>query len=146
MLFRSLIVASAAAFCAALISAGHTKAADDKKDEKKPDEGVVIDFSNWSVCYNVEDVTLQIAYNGVLGEPVRYESGNGVSSEDFAFVYYKLLKSAGVKVEFFDKTKVRIISWEDKKGVTHPAIKGTVTSKTLKPEQLPKVTNPGKKG
>ena len=47
-------------------------------------------------------------------------------------------------MEYFDKTKVRILGWTDKKGLYHPAIAGTVKSKKLKPEQIPKVTNPKK--
>lgn len=147
MLFRSFAVTLTWAVCGVLLSGEAVRAEDEKKPEKKSEVGVVIDFANWSVCYNVEDVSLQVEFEGVaVGKPVQYEGGNGVTAEDFAQMYYQLLKTAGAKVEHFDKTKVRILGWEDKKGVFHPAIKGTVTSKTLKPEQLPKVTNPGKKG
>src|SRR5262245_60475109 len=147
MLFRSLAATLVWTVCSVPLSGEAARAEDEKKPEKKSEAGVVIDFSNWSVCYNVEDVSLQVEFEGVaVGKPVRYEGGNGVMPAEFAQMYYELLKTWGAKVEHFDKTKVCIIGWEDKKGVFHPAIKWTVTSKTLKPEQLPKVTNPSKKG
>lgn len=129
--------------CAALPSA-YLTAADGKKPEKQ-EEGVVIDFSNWSVKTDV-DVTLQIEYDGLMGRPATWGEGPGFEPADFAQAYYESLKTAGVRVERFDGTKVRILGWEDKQGVFHKAMKGTVTSKTLKPELLPKVINPGKRG
>jgi type II secretory pathway component PulK len=145
MLFRAYVVGLLWTFCALLGTADAGRAAEDKKPEKKAEEGVVIDFSNWSVETDVDDVTFQIQYEGFLDTPDRYTGGNGTTASEFAQMYYELLKTAGVKVERFDKTKVRIIGWEDKDKVFRRAIKGTVTSKKLKAEQIPQVTNPGPK-
>jgi hypothetical protein len=147
MLLRALVVGLLSVSCV-LLTSGTVRTAADKKPEKKEEkkqEGVVIDFSNWKVDYDVDDVKLQIEYEGVKSEPTQYKGGNGVLASEFAHFYSEGLKTAGVKVELFEKTKVRIIGWEDEKGVFHPALKGTVTSKKLKPEQIPQVTNPGKK-
>ncbi|MCI0705078.1 MAG: hypothetical protein L0241_28795 [Planctomycetia bacterium] len=131
-------------FCGVLASADAIQG-DDKKPEKKTSEPCVeIDFSTLPEFTEKGDLTYHFEFVGVVTEPNTYTGP--VYREDMALIYYQNLKTAGVKVERVGDTKVRVYGWKDKEGVFHPVIKGTVTSKTIKPEQLPKVTNPKNKG
>jgi hypothetical protein len=134
-------------FCILPATLGGVAPAEDKKPGKESEAGVVFDFTNWSKEADVDDVAFRVDYDGVAGAPYNLRGGNGEDAENFAFIYYQNLKTSGAKVEYFDKVKIRVLGWEDKKtGAFHPAVKGHVISTKLKPEQLPTVTNPGKKG
>lgn len=114
--------------------------ADNKKPEKKADHGVVIDFSTLPKFTDNGDLSLQIEYMGAVAEPTVYKGP--IDPQTLTQIYYENLRASGFTAKQVGKTKVRVLGWKDKKGVFHPAIHGTVTSKTIKRKQLPKVINP----
>jgi hypothetical protein len=138
MLFRATIVGLC---CAALAPPAAVRA-----DDKKPEPCVVFDFTNWSVHSDTSHVTLKVDFDGVASEPYCLGGeGVGIDAADFAQIY-SLSFTDKVKVEWIDKVKVRVYGFTDENGNFRPAVRGEVVSKKLKPEQLPTVTNPGKKG
>jgi hypothetical protein len=70
---------------------------------------------------------------------------NGDTPDGLAAALAASFKDAGGTVEVIEKTRVRVYGAKID-GTFYPATKGTVTSENLKPDQLPKVKNPTKKG
>jgi hypothetical protein len=70
---------------------------------------------------------------------------NGDSPDGLAAALAVSFKDAGATTEVIEKTRVRIYGAKID-GKFYPATKGTVTSESLKADQLPKVKNPEKKG
>lgn len=106
-------------------------------------KGVVFDFNVPAQDRDV-DFACTVAFATGGGKPYLYDlSGPLIDAEDIAFMFHKNIADCGIKAEIVNKTQVRVLGIE-KDGKFYPAIKGTVTSKTLPADALPKVTNPPK--
>jgi hypothetical protein len=116
--------------------------------EEPAARGVVFDFN---VPVQDRDVdfacTVEFATGG--GKPYLYDlNGPLINTEDLAFMFHGSLKGSNIKgsnikADIVNKTQVRVFGIE-KDGKFYPALKGTVTSKTLPADARPKVTNPPK--
>jgi hypothetical protein len=124
-----------------LVALGVTADVTSGQTGDRPMPGVLIDFTNLPVLAKA-DLTIRIEFEGLKYEPKEYHGPT--DPEDMAFICHNGLVKSGAKVELVGKTKVRVLGWV-KDGKFHRAVKGAAESKTLKAEELPKVTNPGKK-
>jgi len=101
---------------------------------------VIIDYSEVKATEEEHEFTLRIAFDGEHTY-VRTRKGAIAEPDDMAQELEASLKLCGVKCERVGKTKVRVLGI-DSGGKFYPVVEGTVKSKSLNQDQLPKITSP----
>lgn len=100
-------------------------------------EGVLVNFAPLS---GVQEGDLTIIIEFADGDNFRFPMTGSIDVQDTSQGYHVNLTTGGIKAVWDGKSQVRVLGYT-KDGKFHPAVKGSVKSKSLKLEQLPTVIN-----